>query len=72
MKETDSYTISYNRETGKFLIDIFGGSSAAIRSQAENDLLDILGISQSDACKLDVKVFAAGQESAGNLSFCAK
>ncbi len=66
LTDNNDYEISYDRSASKFYIYLRNPGS---RSKAESELLNILGIGQKEACKLDVSV-AAGQTSVGNLSFC--
>ena len=70
MKQSDDYTISYNRQTSNFLLNVFTSSSTEMINLAETDLLNILGIGQHDACKLDVRVLRPGQNDGTRLSFC--
>jgi hypothetical protein len=76
--ENDNYTIVYNRDDSGFIIVfLFMRSSSlqALRTAAEADFLNQLGVSESDACKLNVdeKVTdktSADYGSAMGLSFC--
>jgi len=69
MKENENYKIFYDRSTSRFYIYLTAPSAS--QSQAETDLLSILGVGQQDACKLNVLVFQPGQSNGTNLSFCA-
>jgi hypothetical protein len=75
IRDNDDYRISYNTADSNFYIDIFSQPFDMARKKAEKDFLDILDISQSDACKLKVVEFAPADEAnlaGGNLrlSFC--
>jgi len=75
--ETDTYNITYYVPDSSFNILIAATPFDAVRTQAEAAFLAALGISQADACKLNVKVGttvdvdpAHAGENLG-LSFCA-
>lgn len=76
VQQTSTYVIVYNIWNSSFTITIFSTPIAAARAQAEAAFLQILGISQTDACKLTVEVGVldnidpsqAGQNL--GLSFC--
>jgi hypothetical protein len=73
---TDAYDITYDTKDSSFNIDIKETPFETIRPEAEAAFLRILGVSQSDACKLIVQVgttFAVDPNYAGQnlgLSFC--
>ena len=69
MADNENYQISYERSTSVFYIHF--RNDAVSQSQAEADLLNVLGISQQDACKLNVLVFQSGLAEGSRLSFCA-
>jgi hypothetical protein len=84
LKQTDNYLLLYDpnddipdNQTGRFWVQIAGSPFERWRQLAEKDLLTILGINQSDACKLDVVVgvvYSRGNPLNGKsfpLSFCA-
>lgn len=53
-KVQNSYQILYLPQFNEFLISILGSPFDTIRTQAENELLSQLGISQQQACQLNV------------------
>lgn len=55
LKDTDEYEIAYDRENSSFLIYLKNPSSKDDRKNAEADFLNILGINQENACKLNVQ-----------------
>ena len=77
MADNENYQISYDRSDSKFYIDLVIASDYRERgnlysqTKAESELLNILGIGQQDACKLNVLVFQFGQNDSTSLSFCA-
>lgn len=76
--ETAEYTMSYFPlpEPGKFIISISVANPEIARPQMEKDFIGALGISEEEACKLDVSVnvpVAVNPDTAGvdfGLSFC--
>lgn len=71
LKKNQDYQLSYDRSAVQFDIYLFSGDTASqTRISAEKDLLDILGINQSEACKLNLAVFGTNKTSSGNWSFC--
>lgn len=57
LKETANYVIIYNSDSGQFLIALYGrtaGENNQDRQNAETDFLNILGVTRTDACKLNV------------------
>ncbi len=70
LKDGDDYSIGYKPDNSGFLIYLKTPPLASAREKAENDFLDILGISQSDACKLTVRVATAPNGENSGLSFC--
>ena len=75
LKRNDGeYEIAYRRDDSLFRVELWS-PSAAVRQNAEKDLLQILGVGQSDACKLNVEVtlFRTVQDGTSSpLSFCFK
>ena len=72
LKNLDAYVIAYRRDTSAFAIELFS-NSITVRQAAETDFLNILGIGQADACKLNVQVQTPTNQSGvenKNLSFC--
>lgn len=74
---TDDREISYEKETSTFFVSLPAGAGLEKRKEAEQALIDALGIGKDDACKLSVAVVmyernANGQVSGGSsrLSFC--
>jgi hypothetical protein len=65
LAQTSDYEITYDTVQNQFYIEVFGTSDAS-RSAGEQNLLSILGVSQSDACRLNVG--ESGDES--GFSFC--
>ncbi len=78
MDRTDAYELDYSRADSSFAATLLRGPVAQTRAEAEARLLDILGISRSDACRLSVSVVipVSVDASLGGrsypLSFCAK
>ena len=79
LKETQNYSIMYFSRTNQFLISLNAyneDEADSYRSQAEQDLLSILGITQEDACKLILQTqvpYSYNGELSKldyNLSFC--
>ena len=77
LESTEHYMLTYSTLDGSFWIGIDPDQFYALRSQAEQDLLSILGVSTTDACKLSVSesvfysptsTIASGQSFP--LSFC--
>lgn len=68
MADNENYQISYDRSTSIFYI--YSINAVLLQSQAESELLNILGVSQQDACKLNVLVLQPGQTTGMRLSFC--
>ncbi|MBI4085782.1 MAG: hypothetical protein HY433_00880 [Candidatus Liptonbacteria bacterium] len=77
LKNLDDYVVAYRRDTSIFTIELFSNSQA-VRQAAETELLNILGIGQTDACKLNVTVsvpYSPGNPlnaKSSMLSFCFK
>ncbi len=73
---TNSYNLAYNTTDSSFTIGLLSEPLAAARTAAEAGLLQTLGISQADACRLNVAVYVPGSidgDHAGinlGLSFC--
>jgi hypothetical protein len=76
LKQNANYEINYDTYVSMFYIYVFQAPFSTNRTQAENDFLTTLNISQADACKLDVGEGAApsvDQSLASStlpLSFC--
>ena len=74
--ETENYKIIYFPKGEQFLISILGTPFEEAKKEAEQQFLQSLGISESEACELNVSVstprFANEAESGKNykLSFC--
>jgi hypothetical protein len=66
-QNTDQYQINYNTEISQFYIYFSSQPSAALQAQVEGDFLTLLGVSQSDACKLNV-----GEGYPGNLPYASQ
>jgi hypothetical protein len=75
LAKNDNYEITYDTTTNSFYIYIRQAPFVSNRTQAEQNLLKILNINPSDACKLGLKEgFAQGSSmtnSGVGLSFCA-
>jgi len=69
LKKTSDYVITYSRPDAVFDIEIIGMPFDVIRPAAEADLLSILNVNQTDACRLAADVWAPGQATIP-LSFC--
>ncbi|MFA6106061.1 MAG: hypothetical protein WC745_00065 [Patescibacteria group bacterium] len=76
LDENQNYTITYYVPGNLFGITINNSEVKKTRSRLEKDLLKILGITKSDACKLKVSMFVpayVNEQYAGTnygLSFC--
>ncbi len=76
--QTESYQQVYILQAQYFIITVTGTPFESARQAAEQDFLKKLGISQEDACVLDVRVgtpYFANPNEAGKtykLSFCEK
>lgn len=74
--DNEKYQIVYLSQFNKFLITVLGSPFEEIRNEAEKEFLNVLGVSESDACKLTVEVNTtefANPEFSGtafSLSFC--
>ncbi len=77
-RKTQNYQIAYFKEFNQFGIVIIAPPFEQARSKAENEFLKTLGITQEQACKLNVTVgfsrFAPSEVAGKNfpLSFCQK
>ena len=78
LSENDNYTIVYNRDDSGFIIALLSvsGSLQGARNTAETAFLSQLGITESDACKLNVNERVLDQSSPDDgelmgLSFCS-
>lgn len=83
LADRDDYEIAYDRSNSSFMVALRSDAPKA-RKAGETELLNILGIGQPDACKLNVQVFLnpsvqfaaslgkprQGREGNQNLSFC--
>ena len=73
---TDSYQVYYFNDNNQFLVSIINRPFDEKRKIAEEELLQILGTDQIEACKLDIVITTPGYanpEFAGKnykLSFC--
>jgi len=76
IKQTPDYWFTYDPSDSSFWIAISGAPFATVRAAAEQDFLATLGVSQADACKLDLSVgvpYSAGNPMNGQSlppSFC--
>jgi len=76
LAQTSTYSIVYNVADSSFMISLLSAPLAAARQDAETALLNILGVSESDACKLKVSEgvpISVSDEYPGEnfpLSFC--
>lgn len=68
LARTESYEIDYSRADSSFTITIAKGPVAAVQADAEAKLLDMLGVSRADACRLAVSVIIPGN--LYHSSFC--
>lgn len=74
--KTQNYQIAYLKEFNQFMIVVMNPPFEKVRNEAENEFLKTLGITQEQACKLNVTVgFSrlAPSDIAGKnfpLSFC--
>ena len=76
----DPYTIIYSRTDSSFEIYLGSEAVSSTRATAENDLVSILGVSKTDACKLNVSVWVNSDSvfadtdfnhaEPGGLTFC--
>lgn len=72
-KQTTDYALAYENYSQKFRIQLFTTPTGSTGQQsAEKDLMDILNISQSDACKLPIIITSINPNSSPvtNWSFC--
>jgi hypothetical protein len=72
LKDTDDYRITYRRNDSIFRIELYS-PSITVRHDAEAEFLNLLNISQTDACKLNVEVIfyrTAQDGQSSPLSFC--
>jgi len=78
IKSTSDYSIDYYPKFSQFAISISNPDVETAKKQAEQDLIAVLGISEKDACKLNVDItvpYSVNPQYAGNiygLSFCDK
>lgn len=56
IKETPEYLFLYHAASGDFELRVLGKSPRSSRARAEEELLRLLGLSQEEACKLQVSV----------------
>jgi hypothetical protein len=76
LKVNPYYQILYFTIDQSFLISLLGGDLRVIRADAEKDLVNILGLTEKEACQLVVVVAVsnnASEKASGrdyNLSFC--
>ena len=76
LREEAGYNVGYSRVDGRFMITILAAPVGENREAAERALLAVLGIGQSEACRLPVSVtvpvsvdLGLGGKTTG-LSFC--
>ncbi len=76
IKQTPDYWFAYNPQDSSFWVAVSGTPFAVVRQAAEADFIVTLGVSQADACKLNVSVgvpYSAGNPLNGQsfpLGFC--
>jgi hypothetical protein len=76
LKDDPNYTILYYKMDQSVFIGLLGGNLPQVRSDAEKELLNILGITEQDACQLKVSTTvpaSVSEKAAGKdygLSFC--
>jgi len=74
LQNTDQYQINYDTETNQFYIYFSSSPSSTLRTLVEGKFTSLLGISQDDACKLNVAEGFPGNLPVGSerqdLSFC--
>ncbi|OGY99725.1 MAG: hypothetical protein A2945_01860 [Candidatus Liptonbacteria bacterium RIFCSPLOWO2_01_FULL_52_25] len=66
---TADYEITYDTTRSSFYVAVLVSTGPAL-TRGEEALLGLLGVTQSDACKLDVAEGLAGSPGSGPLSFC--
>lgn len=75
LQNNDQYQINYNTEINQFYIYFSVGPSSTFRNETETAFLNLLGISESDACKLNVAEGYPGNLPSApqqqGLSFCS-
>lgn len=73
--QNSNYEITYDTDTNVFYLSIANSSADANQIQAENAFMTILGITQADACRLNVEEgFTQGFSTKNTqlgLSFCS-
>lgn len=76
--ETDTYRIIYHPEDESFAITILASPFVTIQKQAEQQLLSLLGVSQQQACLLQVTISSPSKINPDytgkivGLSFCGQ
>jgi hypothetical protein len=70
LKDEKTYGIEFQPKIQKFFIDLRGNDLQLARNEAEKGLLEILGITQTEACRLNLNLGIQGVGLYG-LSFCA-
>ena len=71
LRQTDEYSLAYDSPANTFLIYTLKTKlDPATRTLAENDLLKILGINQTDACKLALSTLVPHRSPESSWSFC--
>lgn len=74
LSEKAGYQIIYKPKLNQYYIDIFYRNFRPVRLEAEQDLLQILQISQAEGCKLKVvttaQPFTQSPKTFSKLSFC--
>ncbi len=77
IKQTPEYLVTYTPSNGSFWLAITGTPFSTWQSAAEKDILVILGINETDACKLNITsgvIYNPGDQNNSKsfpLSFCA-
>jgi len=68
LAQDDAYQITYDPTTNSFYLSVQQAPYDTVRIQAETDFLERLGITKTDACKLNVTEGFGNQQA--SLSFC--
>lgn len=73
-QDNGTWQINYDTETSQFDLYFYDVPTTSVVSQGENALLQLLQVSQTDACKLNILEEYPGNTSpaaqSNNLSFC--
>lgn len=74
LEDNNNYQINYDTETSQFVIYFTDAPAGILQSQAENNLMTILGTDAQDTCKLNVSEEYPGNSAiapqGNNMSFC--